>query len=879
MTPGQRIGVYEIVAPIGRGGMGEVYRARDTKLNRDVAIKVLPEAVAHDPERLARFEREAKTLAALNHPSIGHIYGFEDSTGTPALAMELVEGPTLADRIAHGPIPMDEALGMAKQIADALEAAHEQGIIHRDLKPANIKVREDGTVKVLDFGLAKALEPTGARAASASMSPTMTSPAMTQAGNILGTAAYMSPEQAKGQAVDRRSDVWSFGCVLYEMLTGRGTFAGDTVAEVVGALLMSEPDWSRLPAGAPDAIERLLRRCLQKDRKRRLQSIGDARVEIEEWQREPHREVPRPTPVSGFRSQLPWFVLALVTLGALAQAVWFRRAPDAPAREVRFEIATPTTTDPFSLAVSPDSSTIVFVATSEGRPQLWLRSLDAVSARPLAGTNDAFDPFWSPDSRSIAFFAGGRLERIDLDTGLVRPLAAAPNPLGGSWNRDGIILFTPNYTGPMFQVAATGGDTVPATQMEPGQASHGFPQFLPEGRRFLYFASGTGDRGVYLGQLGGGAPKRLLDADAPAVYGPGQVLFVRQGTLFSQAFDQASGVLSGSPVAIAEQVPVRATSRLAPLSASASGAVAYRSGPAGGARQFIWFDRSGRELGTAGESEGPFTFMALSPDGKQLAISQAVGGNTDIWKLDLARSVSSRVTVDPASELLAVWSPDGTRLVLNSNRSGVFDLYLKSVNDTTPEKLLLPTPQNKAPNDWSPDGKFLLYRSPSLTTGFDLWALPLEGDRKPFPVAQTTFEERDGQFSPDGNWVAYQSNVSERVEIYVQPFPGGNPERVSTKGGAQVRWRPDGKELFYIALDGRLMAVPIQLNSADKTLVAGVPTPLFNARVGAAAGTPFQQQYAVAPDGQRFLMSVISDLRAPVVTVILNWKQRPIAKE
>ncbi len=906
LAPGTRLGAFEIRALLGQGGMGIVYRAHDIRLKRDVAIKVLPEAVATHPERLARFQREAELLATLNHPNIAAIYGLEQSTfsatpgqtARPALVLELVEGPTLADRIGRGPLPLDEALPIARQIAEALEAAHEQNIIHRDLKPANIKLRDDGTVKVLDFGLAKLVDhdSQSGTALDLSQSPTRLrqgygeagrerqgygetgeSPA-TLAGVILGTAAYMSPEQAKGQAVDKRSDVWAFGCVLYEMLTGRRAFDGETLAEIVGTTLMSEPDWSRLPAGTPDTIQRLLGRCLQKDRKRRLQSIGDARIEIEECQRVPHAPPPRPSPVSPLRAQLPWLVVALVTLAALVQAIWFRRTPEMPAPEVRFEIATPTTTDPISLSVSPDGSKVVFVATSEGHPRLWLRSLDAISARPLAGTDDGFYPFWSPDSQSIAFFASGRLNRIDLATGLVRQITTAPNPLGGSWSRDDVILFTPNYTGPIFRVAATGGDPVQVTPMEPGQASHLLPQFLPDGRRFLYLATGNAARSVYVGDIGGGA-SRLLDADAPAVYGSGQLLFVRQGTLFSQEFDPSEGVLGGNPIAIGEQVPVDATSGLSPLSASASGAIVFRSGPTGGARQFIWFDRSGHELASVGKTDRAVPILSLSPDGRRLATNRSVDGNTDVWIVDLARGVPSRITFDPASELQTIWSPDGSRLVLTSNRSGVYDLYSKSATDATPEELLLATPQNKAPNDWSPDGKFLLYRSPALTTGFDLWALPMDGDRKPFPVVQTDFEERDGQFSPDGNWIAYQSNASGRVEIYVQPFRGGNREQVSTDGGAQVRWRRDGKELFYIALDGRLMAVPIALNAAARTIAAGVPTALFNTRIGGAIQGVLAHQYAVASDGQRFLMATISEVRTAAITVILNWKRGMVAKE
>jgi eukaryotic-like serine/threonine-protein kinase len=862
--------------------MGEVYRARDTKLNRDVALKVLPNVFTADAERVARFKREAQLLALLNHPNIAAIYGFEESslgvgTDLDALVLELVEGPTLADQIAQGPIAVDEALPIARQIAEALESAHEQGIVHRDLKPANIKLRDDGAIKVLDFGLAKLAEPTAGSGTpvSLSQSPTITSPALaTRGGSILGTAAYMSPEQARGQPVDRRCDVWAFGCVLYEMLTGRRAFEGDSVGEVIGAIFKSEPEWGRLPAETPDGIRRLLRRCLQKDRKRRLQSVGDARLEIDEAKAEPAARPIGAISVSRRHSWLPWIVVAALAPLALAQALWPRRTPAAPAREVRFEVATPTTTDPISLAVSPDGSKIVFVAMSDGRPRLWLRSLDAVSARPLAGTDDGFNPFWSPDSRSVAFFASGRLNRIDLDTGLVSPLATAPNPLGGTWSGN-TILFAPNYSGPLFKMAATGGDLVPATRIEARQASHSAPRFLPDGRRFLYFVTGSEEaRSVYVGDIAGEPATRLVNADAPAAYTSDHVLFIRQGTLFAQPFDSASLELRGSPIAVAEQLLIDGVSSLAALSASPSGAIVYRSGPPG-ERQLMWFDRSGREIGKVGDSDRAVPSLSMSADGRRLCVSRGVNGNPDIWMLDLTRGVLSRLTFDPATEPVAVWSPDGNRVALNSNRTGVYDLYMKSVTDTEPESLLLATPQNKAPVDWSPDRRFLLFRSPGKTTGFDLWAPRMDGDRKPFPVVQTDFEERDGQFSPDGKWVAYQSNESGRMEIYVQPFSGGRRELISAGGGAQVRWRHDGKELFYIALDGRLMAVPIRLNPGS--IEAGVPVPLFTTNVGGAVQAGNLQQYAVAPDGQRFLMSAITDVRTPAVTVILNWK--PTVKE
>jgi eukaryotic-like serine/threonine-protein kinase len=897
LAPGLRLGAYEVLSPLGAGGMGEVCRARDTKLNRDVALKVLPAAFAQDPERLARFKREAQVLASLNHPNIAAIYGFEESGPSTeaahpplqALVLELVEGPTLADRLARSSMPLAETLPLARQIAEALEAAHEQGIVHRDLKPANIKVRPDGTVKVLDFGLAKMLE-TGAGGASRAggsgevdltASPTITSPAHihlgyreagTIAGTILGTAAYMSPEQAKGLPADRRSDVWAFGCVLYEMLTGRRTFEGDSVGEVVGAVFKSEPDWALLPDETPESVRRLLRRCLQKDHRLRLQSIGDARIELMEALRESSPAPAAATPAR-FRSRLAWTVAALLALVALGEAVWLRRAPSTLSPEVRLEVATPTSTDPISLAMSPDGSKLVFVAPVDGRPRLWLRALDSVSPQALAGTDDAFFPFWSPDSRSIGFFAGGRMNRIDLDSGLVRSLANAPNPLGGAWSRDDTILFTPNFTGAIFRVAPTGGEPAPVTRLEPGQASHRFPQPLPGGKRFLYYAIGPKETGsAFVGQLEGGAGSRLVDADAPAVYSRERMLLVRQGTLFVQDFDPVTLALRGSPMPMAEHISLDAVAGLAALSSSASGTIVYRSGPAGAERRFVWLDRSGAEVGRVGESDRMVSALSMSADGRRLCINRLVNGNMDLWLLDVVRGVSSRLTFDPGEEAIAVWSRDGSRVVFNSNRMGVYDLYVKSVDDPKPEELILKTDQNKAPVDWSRDGRYVLYRSPGKTTGFDLWALPMDGDRKPFPVVQTNFEERDGQFSPDGKWIAYQSNESGRVEIYVQPFPTGRRELISNGGGAQARWRPDGKELFYIALDGRLMAVPIRLDTAGRAFEAGVPVPLFATHVGGAIQVTTEQQYAVSPDGRRFLMSTIAETRTPPITVVLNGK-------
>jgi len=886
LTPGTRLGVYEVTAQIGEGGMGQVYRATDTKLKRQVAIKVLPPSLAADADRLARFQREAEVLASLNHPHIAAIYGLEESGDMTALVMELVEGEDLSERIARGAIPIEEALPIAKQIAEALEAAHEQGIIHRDLKPANIKVRADGTVKVLDFGLAKAMEPTGAMSPNVSHSPTITTPAMTQAGMILGTAAYMSPEQAKGKAVDKRADIWAYGCVLFEMLSGRPPFTGDTVSETLADVMKSAPPWQTLSARVPANLQELIRRCLVKDPRQRIRDVGDVRLALEGAFETAAPQTTATATSSASGGRLAWVAFAVASLAAVALAIptvrHLREAPPPVPPEMRLEINTPATIDPVSLAISPDGQRIVFVATEEGRSRLSLRSLDAVSARPLTGTEGASFPFWSPDGRSVGFFADGKLKRIDVDGGQLQSLTDAPGGRGASWNRDGTIIFTPDQsTSPIFRIPAAGGEPSPLTRPEsPKQTSHRFPQFLPDGRHFLYYVQGIPESsGVYIGDLQGSQTRRLLDADAAAVYAaPGRLLFVRQGTLFAQDFDAARLELRGNASPVAERIALNAGAQgSAAVSASTAGPFVYRTGSAGGLRQFVWLDRSGKDIGKAGDLLSAVG-IELSPDGRRVALFHQVNQNFDVWLLELGRGVLSRFTFDPALERFPIWSPDGSRIVFSSNRKGPYDLYQKPAIGAGTDELLLATAEEKTPTDWSPDGRLLLYRSVDPKTGYDLWALPMNGDRKPYPLVQTNFNERDAQFSPDGKWIAYQSNESGRFEIYIQPFPGpGSKLQVSTNGGAQVRWGPNGKELFYIALDARLMAVPIRLASNPQTAEPGSPTPLFATRVGGTLQGTFMQQYDVSSDGQRFLMNTITGEGASPITVVLNWN--PEAKK
>jgi Tol biopolymer transport system component/aminoglycoside phosphotransferase (APT) family kinase protein len=867
---GTRLGSLEITALLGKGGMGEVYRARDTKLKRDVAIKTLPDAFANDADRLQRFQHEAQVLASLNHPNIAQIYGLEDSNSTRCIVMELVDGETLQELLKRGPIPIDEALLIAKQITEALEAAHERDIVHRDLKPANIKLTTNGIVKVLDFGLAKVRK---AEAASdLSNSPTLMT-ARSAPGIILGTAPYMSPEQAKGQEESRTSDVWAFGCVLYEMLTGHAPFEGETVSEVFAGILKGEPDWNQLPTETPENIRRLLRRCLRKERRVRLQHIGDARLEIEEQSPVAPQLVPR-------RREHAW-ITALVVVAVLAVAMGIREFRGVPrAAEMRLEITTPPTADPASIAISPDGQKILFVATSEGQSKLWLRPLDSVTGRVLAGTDGASFPFWSPDSQSVGFFAKGKLKRVDVDRGAVQILADAPEGRGGSWNRDGTIIFTPDSNrSPVFRISATGGAALPVTRMETTkETNHRFPHFLPDGHHFLYYVQGTLEsHGVYASDLDDSGARRLLDVESAPVYeSSGHLLFVRENTLFAQGFDVAHLELKGIPFSVAESIATVYTAQgSAAVSASSMGPIIYRTASAAGRRQLLWFDRSGKEIGKAGDATNASS-VSISRDSRRVALAQLINNNYDIWLLDLGRSVLSRFTSDAAVDAGPTWSPDDRRIAFRSNRNGAYDLYAKPTIGAGSEELLLASGQDKQALDWSPDGRFLLYQNLDPKTGLDVWALPMEGDRKPFPVVRTNFDEDLAQFSPDGKWITYQADESGRYEIYIQPFPGpGDRTQVSSSGGAQVRWRRDGKELFYIALDGRLMAVPIHSTSNAQTSLVGSPVPLFVAHVGPALSYPSKQQYDVSSDGQRFLMNTIIDEAPSPITVILNWKAKP----
>jgi eukaryotic-like serine/threonine-protein kinase len=887
LAAGARFGSYEIAEKIGEGGMGEVYRASDPALGRDVAIKVLPDLFATDPERLARFEREARTLASLNHPNIATIYGFHDAAGVRGLVMELVEGPTLADRVAQGSVPLDEALPVARQIAEALEAAHEQGIVHRDLKPANVKVRPDGVVKVLDFGLAKALEATPSGRADATLSPTIASPA-TQAGMILGTAAYMAPEQARGRAADRRSDIWAFGCVLFEMITGRRTFGStsdrrvtraqsghaDDVADTLAAVLRAEPDWSGLPDGTPASIRRLLVRCLQKDARRRLPHIGAARLEIEDAIADPglaHVQNADAPPAPS-RTHLGWFaavgaagVAALLAIPAVTH--WRESSATIPP-EMRIEITTPPTPD-LSFAISLDGHHLAFVAADNDQPRLWVRSLGETVARPLPGTEDARLPFWSADGRSIGFFSGGTLKRIDVAGGSARPLAEAAPALGGAWNTDGTIVFAGTASGPLLRVPATGGEVRPVTTLQEGvENGHAYPSFLPDQRRFVFYGRGS-QSGLYLGSLDSTESRRLGNADGGAVFAPPDwLLFVRDGALVAQRVDTAAGQLTGNPVTIAGSVSDIGPLAGTPVSASHNGVIAYR-GDAPVQRQLAWFDRSGKHLGYATTSPGDFVNPALAPDGR-IAVQRMSENNVDIWILDGLRM--RRLTTDAAQDRFPIWSADGAHVLFASNREGRQAIFEQPSDGSGAARRLLDLVEAVVPSDVSRDGRFLLFLTIGDNTREDIGAVTLDGTRKPFSWVNGAFSEMWAQFSPDGSWGAYQSNESGRLEVYVRRFPGpGGQWPVSTTGGIHARWAPNGRELFYIAPDGYLMAVPVRLEGTRPEI--GAPVPLFKpSSVGGGSQVlGLGHQYDVAPDG-RFLINVTAaESVTPPITLLLNW--------
>jgi Tol biopolymer transport system component len=872
MSPQQIIAHYRITAKLGEGGMGEVWRATDTKLGRDVALKILPASFAQDPQRLARFEREAMVLAALNHPNIAMIHGVEEN----ALVMELIPGPTLAEMIGDGPIPLEEALRIAAQIAEALEAAHEKGVVHRDLKPANVKVTPEGVVKVLDFGLAKGADPAPQAETRTAVSPTLTMQA-TELGVILGTAGYMAPEQAAGKPVDRRADIWSFGVVLYELLTGKKLFTGETVSHTLASVLRDPIDLDLPQAPAP--IRRLLTRCLNRNTKERLRDIGEARIAIRGYLANPAAEVPTAAPpVAARRVQwLPWIITALAVAAAAAVAgrEWLKpKAAEIGA--VRFPVVLPDGTSEATFrnapqaAPSPDGRWIAFTARdkSSGKENLWVRPLASVAARKLERTEGANFPFWSPDAQFIGFFADSKLKRIAVLGGSPQTLCDAPGSSnlslttgdGGTWNRDGVIVFAGNRT-PLMRVSASGGTATAVTALEKDSLGHSWPQFLPDGRHLLYLAVGADatKSGLYVQELGSSKRTLILKTPVRALWSPpGYLLFVREAALFAQRMNPNTFQLEGEPASVVEEVSYNPSNGRAAFAVSENGVLVHRGRLFLQGQRLAWYDREGKRLGTIG-NPGEYWTVALSPDEKSAALVVGRSGSTDTWIMDLSTGVLNRLTLDAQSSyFMGPWSPNSQRLAVNRFIGGISELTVASGES---RRL---TPDTLYANDWAPDGNSLLSTDGN---SYRLSLVPLTGDSAPRTLLDTPYRKRDFRFAPGGQWVAYSSEESGRFEVFVASFPSFNEKRqISSGGGSTPFWRKDGRELFYVAADRRLMSAEIK---TGPRIEASLPKPLFQLperdfTVGSGV--------TATGDGRRFLVvEAGQQYQQPQIMVLLNW--------
>jgi Tol biopolymer transport system component len=907
---GTILGQYQITDQLGAGGMGEVWRATDTTLGREVALKLLPADFAADPDRRARFEREAKVLASLNHPNIATLYGLEtveSGTGTGAggegdptsniqhptsvggpvhfLVMELVDGEDLSDRIARGPVPVEESASIALGIAEALESAHAAGIVHRDLKPANVKIRPDGSVKVLDFGLAKAWE-TDAADHSLSMSPTVSKHA-TLEGVILGTAAYMSPEQAAGTPADQRADVWAFGVVLWEMLTGHKLFEGETVSHVLASVLKDEPDIEALPDDTPPVLVELVSRCLRKKPRQRLQAIGDARVHLEEYLADPDgfdasaaAQEPAAQMAPGWRPWLPWAALAVLAAGLVASLLLGRSAPE---RILRATIPPPegslfnlAPVGPGPVAVSPDGTRLAFSAQAEdGSVLLFVRRLDAPDAVVLSGTDGAQYPFWSPDSRWIGFFTrrDGTLKKIDTLGGPPVTLCDAPNGKGGSWGADGIIVFAPDATTPIHRVAAAGGESTPITEIDSSRHdSHRHPRFLPDGTNLLFLARGQTDAqsAVVVTSVDGGEARDLLQSPSQAEATDNHLLFVRDNTLMSQPFDSSDVELVGEAVPVAEAVMEIPGAAVAVFSASPAGILAYQSGEAESATALEWRDRDGVANGVLGDL-APYGGAVISPDGRHAAvrIPDPSTGAEDLWIYDIERNIRTRFTFDADDDTWPVWTPDSSRLFFASNRDGRYAIFAKDISGAGEVVPVYAAERDIFPTDLSPDGRHLVFFATGGDTTTDLFVLPLGDGGEAISFRQTEFSEGVGKVSPDGRWLSYNSDESGQFEVYVTTFPEpGRRWQVSTDSGGYAYWRADGREIVYTAMDGSLMAA--EVDSTSETFRVGRVEELFDIQPPEAGGA----YYHLTSDGQRFLVVPSTIQRADtLLNLIVNWEQ------
>ena len=864
--------------------MGEVYVARDPKINRDVAIKVLPAAFSADPERLRRFEQEAQAAGALNHPNILSIYDVDTHSGAPYVVSELLEGETLREQLKGTALPVRKALDYALQITSGLAAAHEKGIVHRDLKPENLFVTKDGRVKILDFGLAKLIEQVDGSEVHTDLP---TRKRNTDPGTVVGTVGYMSPEQVRGQRVDHRSDIFSLGAVLYEMLSGKRAFGGDSAIETLNAILKEDPpELSESNSQINSALERVVMHCLEKNPEQRFQSARDVAFALEPLSgSSSSRSMTAGLPLTAGRTKnrerLAWIAATAILLLALIVTLpfvvgYFRRAP-SKVSATRLVIPASEKQSLFGPSISPDGRRLVYAASSDGKLQLWVRSLDSLIAQPLPGTDKialsvtftlARPVFWSPDSRYIGFFADSKLKKMEISGGPAQTLADVPTSHGGSWNREGVIVFSPNATSPLYRVSVTGGEATQLTTLDESrqETAHRWPFFLPDGRHFLYLARAVQQRensAIYVGSLDSKETKRITSADSNVSYAPpGYLLFAREATLMAQPFDADKLEVTGDAFPLVERIRYSYGPGLAEFSVSSDGVLVYITGnpvPS----QLTWFDRNGKQLGTVGPPAA-YRVMRLSPDERRVAVERTdpPAVSSDIWLIELARGVPSRLTSHPGNDLYPVWSPDGSRIAFTSIREGQLKIYQKLSSGAGSEEELLKSAEPLGIWDWSADGRFILYRVLGAKTKNDIWVLPLFGDRKSYPLLQTEFVESAATFSPDGRWVAYVTDETGTNEVYVREFQGsGGGSRVSTGGGSFPRWRRDGKELFYSS-GGKVMAVDVKASGSG--FEPGAPRLLFE-RSGVGI-------FDVSGDGQRFLIPVLVEESSPEpITVVLNW--------
>jgi len=883
---GAKLGRYEIRSQIGAGGMGEVYRARDTQLGRDVAIKIIPSSFAVDKDRLRRFEQEACAAGALNHPNVLIVHDIGAHDGTTYVVSELLEGETLRKRIGGNPLAQRRAIDYALQIANGLAAAHEKGIIHRDLKPDNIFITNDGRVKILDFGLAKLTQLDGNQA----QTDVPTRRVDTDPGVVMGTVGYMSPEQLKGRPVDHRTDIFSFGAILYEMLSGRRAFHGESAAETMSAVLKEDPpELSATNKTVSPALERLVNHCLEKNPEGRFHSARDVAFALEALSGS--AAVASETTVaqsfvpttSRARHWLPWALMAMgLLLAGVFAWLYFRgqRRDAGPLEAMRFTIVVPEKARIIGPPmISPDGRSVVFrLNTGDGKDPLWMRAMGSFDGRALVGTEGGFQPFWSPDSRSVAFFANGKLKRIDVSGGVVQTICDAPTNVSGAWSRDGTILFSRGVASGLYRVPAAGGSPVQVTTVDASrnEIEHTWPAFLPDGRHFMFLVRNAQpeNSGIYIGAVDSKEITRVVQAHSSVAYtAPGYLLFVRESTLMAQGFDADTLELKGEAFPVVEQIVRNPVIGRAMFSVSENGVLVFRTGNIN-SNQLTWFDRSGKLAGTLASASG-YNAPALSPDEKKVAVSRVdlqSGTGSDIWLMDLERGTQIRLTTDPASDIYPSWSPNGDRLTFISTRAGATSIYLKPSNGASTEEPLVSSPELKYNPQWSPDGQSIIYSQLNSKTNVDLYVLSLAGDKKPTSLLQTNFIEAQARFSPNGRWVSYISNETGQFEVYVESFPAtGAKLAISTGGGSQPQWRADGRELYYYSPDRKIMAV--EVNGDGATFKAGEARALFEIRVSSAdQNFPGNGYYTVTHDGKRFLVSSLLDApERQQVNVIVNW--------